>query len=215
MLASEVMDGSAALLNDSSKELFSYAVQLPYLKIALEQIVLELSALDIDTVKEESPVLTLLAGTTEITPTSVPPLPLDLRTPKKLEERASGSNLFYPMVLGTLPDIELSSTLGYWDFRENEIKLLGANADVDVKIYYDKDLGVISSELSLIVDDRLKNPLSYYTAALCARYIGENYQRYNDLLREFQAPMNNYIALTVGQNQATPVRRRGFRERNY
>lgn len=220
MLASDVMDGASALLNDSTKELFTYNVQLPYLKIALEQITLELSALDVDTVKEVSAILLIPAGMEALTISSTPALPADLRTPKKLEERSTygsgrSGGSFSPMVLGELPSIPQGYELGYWDYRENEIKFIGATQDVEIQIYYDKELAVIISENSVILDNRLKNPLTYYTAALCSRYIGENYQRYNDLMREFRVPMDNYIAITIGQNQALPVRRPGFRERRY
>lgn len=214
MLASEVMDNAAALCNDVNKQLYTYAAQLPYLRLALEDITLEMEDNKIPTIKETSSILSVPAGTTLITTATTPAIPSDLRDPVSLEERPSGSsNNFIPMFLREIPEEDQQETLRWWDWRENEIKLLGATADIDLKINYLKGLAAINSENSVIVDMRLLNPLAYLTAAKLCRYIGENFQRSNDLLRDFRKAMDHYIGVNVKKDQANPVRRPGYRER--
>jgi hypothetical protein len=53
-LASVIMDESASLLNDASRSIYSYTVQLPYLKSAWNKLQVELQNQGIPVIKEVS-----------------------------------------------------------------------------------------------------------------------------------------------------------------
>lgn len=215
MLASEVMDSSAALLNDASKEIFTYPAQLPYLKIAFKRTLLTLAAHNIATFKEESSILAVPALAIVINTSSTPALPADLFLPIKLEERKTGTtDSFSDMILREWePEDEMREFLEVWAYRESEIKLRGSTVATDVKVSYFKQ-PTITSENTVISEVTLELVLAYRVAALCARYIGENYQRYNDLMREYKEIESEYLSIHGGMNQAFPSRRPGYRE-NY
>ena len=214
MLASDVMDSSAAFLNDSSKEIYGYPAQLPYLKLAVKAVTLKMQNAQLSTLKEESSILVLPVNTTVISAITTPALPSDLLDLIRVEERLSGSSETFQELQSSEwePETTPGSVLGVYTWRELEIKFVGATTIRDVKLSYYKSLATISSENSVIPDENLHLPLAIYTAALIARYSGENYQRYNDLMRDFGDAWTEYIQIQVKRNQANPIRRPGYRE---
>lgn len=216
MLASDVMDLAASVCNDTAKERFTYTAQLPYLKLAIAAIELKLINNQVDVNKEESAIIVLPVNTISLAKTGSPALPADFKEPILLEERLSGSDeLFQKMSKEEWePETSQSESLNVWTYREGEVKLVGATTVRDLKISYYKTLATITSENSVISDNNLLAPLSFYQAALLSRYIGENYQRYNDIMNgEYRDSWESYLQIQVKRNQANPTRRSGFRER--
>ena len=214
MLASEVMDSAAALVNDAAKELYGYSTQIPYLKIALRKITLKMQNNQISTLKEESAILALPANTRVVTAITSPALPSDLLDLIGVEERLSGSaEMFVPLEQREWePETLPAEALLVYTWRELELKFVGATTARDIKLQYYKSLATITSENSVIPDENLHDSLACLTGALLARYIVENYQRYNDLMRDFRDSWDDYIQIQVKRNQANPTRRPGYRE---
>ena len=66
LLASEVMDLSAAALNDVNKTRYTYDVQIPYLKLALQELqeIFELNSLSVT--EKSSAAIPVNSGVTKI-----------------------------------------------------------------------------------------------------------------------------------------------------
>lgn len=214
MLASEVMDLSRACLNDNNAQIYTNDALLVYLKMAVEDMNLYLEDSQTSITKEESTIITIPAGNLSLGPSTTPTIPTDFRIPIRLEERPVGASTPFIEMDETEwePEDEQQTILEVWSFREGEIKFRGALVDVDVKLSYYKTLANIIGANSVITDGRLLNPLGYLTAAKACRYIGENYQRYNDIMRDYSVARDLYIGPLIKKDQSNPTRRPGFRE---
>lgn len=211
--AAGVMDKSAAFLNDTGLTLYTYAVQLPYLKIAnteLEQILISLGTQQ-QKVKTTTMSYTALAST--IT------LPTDLLVPLKLWDRESGSTIanWNPLTERDFePEQDPVVGLTYWAYRNNNIYFSKSSTNRDVQIQYERMLSIVSSTSSNIDDYLLTNYLASRTAEMCARFIGMNETvansiRDNEVGRASDAL---YSMLVLGE-QGTPARRQAMSSRIY
>ena len=95
--------------------------------------------------------VSVLKSTAEVTVTAVnqvaigaSALPSDLVVPLRLWEKptADGNAKFVPMAMAPegLPDMEPGGVLRYWEWLDNEIRLIGATQQTTVKILYEKRL---------------------------------------------------------------------------
>src|SRR5436853_974776 len=98
MTAADILDRSAVLLNDSPRSLYTYAAQLPYLNIAIDELQEILEENNVPITNEVSSTLVIPIGTTVISFTSSPALPSDLIEIQALYERLNGTtNSFIKM----------------------------------------------------------------------------------------------------------------------
>jgi len=145
LLASTVMNGAAALLNDPNKTKYTFAVQLPYLNLAVQELQEEFELNSISTVQITSAVIQINAGVTVIpyngagTPTN-PSLPNDMVEPAQLWERNRDIDPFIPMTkLQYLPHnmegVEINQFV-YYTWNEQEIEVMPSNMNNDIKIDY-------------------------------------------------------------------------------
>lgn len=215
------MNGSAALLNDTARSVYTYAVQIPYLSIALQELEEYYELNNIPSTDQLSAVIQVNSNVTEIAFNAAgtaadPKLPDDLIEPQKLWERQRDINPFVPMTkVDGLPQsmfgIEISQFQIYvWE--ANEIRFFTANRNNDIKLEYIRNLFTLpTDENSTINVVNGKTFLEYRNAALCAEFIGENKTRADDL--------NNYAGLAIDRStgigtkgrQTTVARRRPFR----
>jgi hypothetical protein len=170
LLASEVMDQSAALLNDVALTTYTYEAQLPYLKKANEELEKKLiihGAPVQRMVIVETPVL---AGELTLI------LPDDFLVPEKLFEKATGETGWTPITERKWVPIDYipTTSLAFWAFRNNAINFPGATVDRIVQLHYERKLTVIISEDTPEDFYLSKTFLAARTAELCARYIGMN-----------------------------------------
>lgn len=149
IVASDVMDRSAALLNDPNKSLYTYTKQLPFLQQASDDLTDELAAHSVPTLREVSAVKSITAGTTDMTST----LPTDILTPTRLLERKPGQtdDAWLEMVkVSTLPQRTMGAALIHWVWREDMIYFVGATVNIEVKLYYTRIFTPIASSSSAI-----------------------------------------------------------------
>ena len=98
-----IMGASAALLNNASKSVYTYAAQSPYLRLSLQELRELFELNNIPVTQNTSAVVTLNAGVTQIiynaagTPTN-PKLPDDMVEPAQLWERATGIDPSAPVL---------------------------------------------------------------------------------------------------------------------
>jgi len=214
ILASDVMDRAAALLNDTALSIYTYAVQLPYLKMAVDDLQLQVESNNIAISNEVSTAINVLTGITKISYATTPPYPADLISVQQLFERADGTTEDWMEMKRTdfLPEVTSTSNyLTWWTWQDQEIRFLGATSDREVKIHYvSAAIANVTSSSSAIYVYSSLSPLAFKTASLCARYIGENPTRADSLQMEANTAYEYFLAILVKEGQVMTVRRRPF-----
>lgn len=216
LTAGQVMDASAALLNDVAKSTYTYAVQIPFLNISLRELQELYEQNQIPATDVLSAILTVPSGTSEISFTSSPALPSNLIEPQLLWEAPTGTTPFTPMTrINWIPQtqigVEISQFVVYvWG--DQKIKLLPANADIDIKIQYTKNLfSTITADTDQIGVINAMSFLQFRTAALVAEHIEENKARADDLNANASLSLDRAIGIGTKGRQAIQIRRRPFR----
>jgi len=211
MLASEVMDESVIFLNDTAKSLYTYDVQLPYLKRANADLEKELAVNGIQIQRVKSSAITVDAGVLTLT------LPADFLMPIRLRERFVGENDnqwvdMIEKVWESTDDYSGKTYLEYWAFRNNAINFTGCSVDKEVLLEYERNLSTFTSENSTIDSPVIKQYLSARTAELCARYVGMNIEMATDIkINETNPAADALIRLFILEGQAVNrVRRQPF-----
>lgn len=214
MTAAEPMDRAASLLNDTAKSIYTYVVQIPYLNAAIDELQEMFQLNNIPMTNEVSAVLPIVAGVKTITSLTVPPLPTDLIEIQHLYERLTGTtNDFKEMTkVGYLPPYtQLMDSLIYWTWQDQEIRFIGANSNRDVRInYIAAAIAAVTASTDAIKPFNSKSFLAYRTASLCARFIGENPTRADELDAFAQLAIDRLIGISVKGGQNIATRRRPF-----
>lgn len=168
--ASVAFSSARTYLNDTSSQIWTDAVLLPYLVEAHRDLLLVLWLNGLPVLREKSAVIDIAALATTVT------LPSDLIEPIWIKERADGStsnNDWVPMTETEFePDIEKVETLRYWCWREQAINLVGATTAREVLLRYWKSLAEptgASSALGFIFAEHFLGP---QTAGYAAGSVG-------------------------------------------
>ncbi len=214
---SEVMDRSAALLNDVAKSDYTYAAQLPYLAMALDELQEIFEQNNIPVTNEVTSGITIPAGVKEIGYQTLPAIPNNLIEIQQLwEQQTSGSQGYIPMTnVEFLPhylENQLTNNLVYWAWEAGKVKFLGATIDVQIKFDY---IGSIFpryiTENTIITVNNTKSFLSYRNAGLCAEFIGENASKAISLNNDSVLALDRSLSIPVKGMQSRAIRRRPFR----
>jgi hypothetical protein len=216
LIAKTVMDASAGHLNDINRSLYTYAVQIPYLRTALHELEEEFQLNEVPVVDTESTVIQVNAGVSILGFNTIPALPADLVEPIKLWESARGTNIFVPMSPSRAYPIDLTgistNELGLWVWENQQIKFIPANANNDVRIEYRRNLFTsIIDENSSINVINAQTYLEYRNAALCAEFIAEDKERAASLNGNAGMALDRALGISVKTRQNIAVRRRPFR----
>jgi hypothetical protein len=219
-LASEIMDGVAALMNDVAQQRYSYSAQIPYLNIALTDLREELQLSNSPVSNEESAVIVIAAGVTELDFTTTPPLPTGLMEIQQAWYRQTGtSDAFLPMQRVEFLPHYLQATpsqfqvVQIWSWQEPKMKFIAAIGSTEMKLDYVKTLfPIITSPTDAIAVLNGKSFLQYKTAALCAKYIGENPSRSDELNALATIGLDRSIGISTKGRQSITTRRRPFRQ---
>ncbi len=216
LIASTVMNGASALMNNYTRTVYTYTAQLPYLRLASQELQEKYQLNNIPIAENTSDVIEVDAGITEINFNATPGLPDDLIEPLKLWERNRGINPYIPMTkLDFIPQDLVgypTNIFGYWVWQDNKIKLLESTADNDIKIDYVKTLfPEIVDENSIINVINAQTFLEYRTAALMAEFIERNTGAANSLNINAVLAMDRALGIGVKGKQAIQTRRRPFR----
>ncbi len=222
--ASQVMDLSAALLNDTARSQFTYAVQIPYLNMACEELSNECQINNIPSTQQQAAAITVVAGQNRIVPVTdpdgtLPKYPYDLIEIQQLWERQAGTGMeFMPMTkFDYIPHWWESdpptSNLECWAWLSQEIRFgaFGATTDIEVKIDYIKTLfpSTITPNTVIGIIGCL-DFLSYKTAGLIAKYSGENPTRADSLLEDANQKLWTLLGIGTKGRQSIAIRRRPF-----
>jgi hypothetical protein len=209
-LASAALEPCRLALNDIDEENFDDARLIPFMAMAMRELVGKLELNEIPSYNEVSAVIPVNAGILTLT------LPADYRTAIKLEERARNdtSNLFQPMTRREWePNAFPQSSLIYWINREDTIKFLGATSDRDVKLYYQTIGQAVTSVNSVITVIGLENCLGLLTAKLFAALALRNSELAAYIDGLFKEQWYEFSTRRVKQGQDLPIQRPSFRDR--
>lgn len=219
LTAGEVMDRSAALMNDPDRTDYTYDAQLPYLNMAIDELVESLEESNSSPTNQTSAVIIVPVGVNKITPTEhadTPHYPMNLVEIQEVGERLSGSNdPFIPLgrreSLGMFPR---SNSLLFWTWEDQCIKFnpAGANTSRDIQLrYVSQALGQAEDEDSIIGTINARSYLAYKTAALCAMFIGENETRAGVLEKQAEKALERITGINNKGRQQFMTRHRPFR----
>lgn len=202
--AAEVMNESRVLLNDTSALLYANDKLLPFLNKAYREVQSKLNLYGLQHLQEVASLITVATGSLTITS------PADLVRPLHLAERRAGTtDLFADMDERSWePELRPGQALRYWVWREEIIYLVGATEAREVRLRYLKSLSALTGDGSVIGLTDAKTVLAARTAALAARYLGENPTRAQVLDTDANDALDTHVTLNVRKNQNKPTRRR-------
>ena len=206
ILASDVMDSSAALLNDAPRELYTNEVQLPYLQMANEQLSDVLESNGVSIPRKSSTAIVVSPQSTTL------PLPNDFLLPIKLWERGSGetdSDWIGMSERGELVGHVATNNISFWSFNNNQVNLVPCTQTREVLMGYERSLGTLLSENSPIDVNKFRRYLSRKTAELCARFIGMNSTLADEILSREVIPAENDLSMILVKNMQGVRHRRG------
>ena len=218
LIASEVMDLAAAAMNDVNKPVYDFDTQIPYLKMALQELqeIFELNSLAVT--EQSSAAIPINAGVTQIIFNAVgqPRLPDNLIEPQQLWERPRDNNPWVPMTRKEFLPHDLegveSNTFTYWVWQDNKILLLASNADNDVRIDYVGSLfPKYVQENTIIPVQNAQGYLSYKTAELMSDMIEHNMERAQSNGARALMSMDRISGITIKSKQQIMARRKPFR----
>lgn len=215
LVASAVLTETLGLLNDLGGAIYVDTAMWPLMNKAYRELQNKLTAYGIGTTKEVNSIpITITAGDTSMVDGGT--LPADLIVPKEIKERRAGSTDFYsdmddrdwePLNLPT------KTYLGYWVWREDQIKFPAATEDREIIIRYIKGFSAITTGNSPIFIINSQQWLAQKTASIAAMFIGSNPTRSNALALGLEEIWDDLITTAVKKKQTLPVRRRRTRYR--
>lgn len=215
----QIISGVAALQNDVPQDVYTNTAVLPYLNMAIRDLQEEFELNDIPVTFDVSSSLNVPAGTSVVGFSTTPALPSDLVEIKRLWESPENLNQWTPMTRRDfLPHyLENSTTISQfliWAWVEQQIKLIVANADIDLKLDYLKSIlpvqtiGTINTDLAVI---NSQSYLEFKTASYCSYYIGENEARAQQQEAIAERNLGRVLQINIKGRQEIRTRRRPFR----
>lgn len=201
---------ASGLLNDAAQTLFTNTVMLPYLKIAFDELQIEMDGYQVPFEKKEAAPVTVNAGTTTMT------VPADLIRPIALLERDVGSTTpeDYSEMDETNwdPLITPQRKLGFWAWVGSGFIFPAATTNRQVLLRYTAALTDLTTTPDVSVQvQRIHVFLQYRTAALAAELIMQDELRADRLNKAAEKSLDAVLRSAVRSRQAVPTRRRPFR----
>jgi hypothetical protein len=211
MLVSELMDGVGAALNNATLDRYTYAVQLPYMKLAYKELQNKIVLEQIQVSDEISSVITLAVGQKALTTSSTPALPTDFLVPTKIQEKLATEAEYHDMIKVVAEPIDTPKLYnGVWAYRENEIKFRGSTDAIQILLTYQRGLNAITSSSSNFTVIGADLFVTYRTAELCARFNAEDNTRAEVLKGYADAALDDFLTSEAHNRQSLTVRRKPF-----
>lgn len=206
--AGDIMNLSGSLLNDRLKKLFSFEIQLPYLRSANDDLDIEIQDAGWSVVDSVCNV-NIAALATNLT------LPCSFFLPIKLQERIQTStddDAFVDMTERAIESSsEASQNLNIWAFRNNLIYVTPATEAKTVRVSFRRSIISIADESTVAEIRKAKNFLAFRTAALCAEFLGGNKPIADSLNLQAAMHLEKLTSVMVKNQQGNRVRRKPFR----
>jgi hypothetical protein len=218
--AEEALTLARALVNDTSGAVFTDTVLMPLLNSAYRGLQRELAENGVSVLMEQQDLEldqndSTGVTNTEISDVSSPQLPTDCLMPHVLWERATANagDVFVPMEKftrgGGMLNLQPSTYLRLWEWREDKINLIGATQSITVRVRYEKVLPSLTLGTDPVQIRSATDALGYATAALAARSRGARALAV-DLLGAAQTAIENLINRYIRPEQTTGRRRKPY-----
>jgi hypothetical protein len=215
--AEDAMNLARALVNDTAATVFTDTLLMPLLNSAYRGLQRELAENGVSVMAEQQDLELDVDGTTGVTSTEIsdvssPQLPTDCLVPHMLWERATANSgdVFVPMEKftsgGGMLNLQPSTYLRLWEWREDKINLIGATQSITVRIRYEKLLPLLTTGTDPVQIRSATDPLGFATAALAARSRGARALA-QDLLGTAQMATEQLIERYVRPEQTKGRRR--------
>jgi len=216
----EIISAIASLQNDTEQQVYTNAACLPFFNIALNRLQEEFELNNVPVTNETSAVIQVDAGVTSVGFSVTPPsLPSNLIEIRQLWESPRGLNQYTPMRRKDfLPHyLENNTTISQfliWAWIEQEIRLIAADANNDLKLDY---IQYLFAPVTIdTVDDNITilnvtSYLEFKAGAYCAMFIGEDSVRAGALDQEADASLTRSLGISTKGRQSIRTRRRPFR----
>jgi len=203
LTAASVMDKAASLMNDTLKTVYTYAAQMPYLNMALNELEEHFQLNNIPVTDKLSASITVPAGTTSINAFDgigagpVPRYPQDLVEVQSVKTRTVGSADQYSLI--------------NWWWEEQKIKFDSSDLAREFQIDYIATIfPEITNQAAVIGVINARTFLFYRTAALCTQFIGENASRATELNNFAVLALDRVTGIGTKAKQYINTRRRPF-----
>lgn len=215
--AEDALNLARALVNDTAGAVFTDILLMPLLNSAYRGLQRELAENGVSVMAEQQDFDLAVDGmtaitSTELSDTSSPQLPTDCLVPHMLWERATANttDVFVPMEKftsgGAMLNLQPSSYLRLWEWREDKVNLIGATQAITVRIRYEKLLPLLTAGTDPVQIRSATDPLGFATAALAARSRGARALA-QDLLGTAQMATEQLIERYVRPEQTKGRRR--------
>src|SRR5262245_53737839 len=127
LTAGQVMDRAAALMNDPAKTDYTYSAQLPYLNMAIDELMESLEESNASPSNQTSSPIVVAIGKNKLTPpedADTPHYPYDLVEIQEVGERLSGTtDPFLPLGRREFLDrFPATNSLLFWYWEDQYIK---------------------------------------------------------------------------------------------
>jgi hypothetical protein len=215
--AEDALSLARALLNDSAAVVFTDSLLMPLLNSAYRGLQRELAENGVSVLTEQQDIELDVDPSGGVTPTelsdvSSPQLPTDCLAPHMLWERSTSNttDVFVPMEKftsgGSMLNLQPSTYLRLWEWREDKVNLIGATQSITVRIRYEKVLPALTVGTDPVQIRSATDPLAFAAAALAARSRGARALA-QDLLATAQMATENLIERYVRPEQLKGRRR--------
>jgi hypothetical protein len=160
-----ILSYAASLLGDPQQRKFTNAKLLPYFTLAYEELTAEMQRYHLPK-RKRTVNYALVAGTTLLSPATANIG--DMGEIIVIEERPYGSSGIYTKVepVDSLPQIDPTDRLIYYEWVNDRFKFIGATRDIDLRInYFDSSEAPSTGQVGI---DGSRNFLAYRTASIAA-----------------------------------------------
>jgi hypothetical protein len=218
--AEDALTLARALVNDTSGAVFTDTLLMPLLNSAYRGLQRELAENGASVLMEQQDIeldqnVSTGNTNTEISDVSSPQLPTDCLMPHVLWERATANtgDVFVPVEKftsgGGMLNLQPSTYLRLWEWREAKINLIGATQSITVRVRYENVLPILTLGTDPVQIRAATDALGYATAALAAPSRGARALAV-DLLGAAQTAIENLINRYIRPEQTTGRRRKPY-----
>lgn len=211
LVAYQVIDMVASLMNDTAKTDYTYDVVLPYLNMAIAELNEHLEEGNVAITNQVSLPIPVKIGQGNIIN-----LPWDLVEVQEVAERQFGSDdLFRPLPRKEFTiNLPPSNSLLFWAWIDQSVRFNpnGALSVMEVQLKYIRRPFKPAQEIQTIIGTvNAASFLMYKTAALCSMFIGENETRSGVLNEQAELALERIEGISNKAKQQIMTRHRPFR----
>jgi hypothetical protein len=204
-----------SILNDKAGDYWTFDLLLPFLQLAFADLTSELELNEAPITRETTVILTIPANTQVIAFGTMPSLPEEFNLPLSLEERLAGQDNtdWLPMnEVQDVPDDIPTELLRYWWYDGEQINFLGSTVDEDIKLKFQANLHVPTTQDEYISVRGISNYLSAQTAFYASASIGNDYTM--KVAQSYASTyLERFIRLLTKNKQGLPIRKVGYRRK--